>query len=499
MITNPMKRMRKIVSKKKRRYQQDGFDLDLTYIRPNVIAMGYPADSYEGVYRNNIADVSRFLSAKHGDKFYIYNLCVESERQYDGSRFNNNVCSEFSFEDHNPPTIKMILAFCQHADAQLKAMTDRTLVIHCKAGKGRTGVMSCCFLLFYYRQEYNDPLQTLQFYAQQRTSNEKGVTIPSQRRYVEYFGHLLNSQVPYTPKQILFIGLLITYEQNQVLHSSLSYTVKSADHRIQYQSFEIPLDRDTTIRRDLPSNYSVLEASHKHFIPPSNQQCHISLEEDVLIEIFVTKTKRGKPEKLCHFWFNTFFLVDPKVRTILSNNIEKQPESNLGILKSCLIPECGHKHLYTMIKKDIDGLHKDKFHRLAPSSFTVSVLFDYIPTPPSQSSTIIKPDRSCSLSEKQPNVDLKLIESNNNSSLIIGPSDKLIDQDELKQNNKINEKITKTTLNSNNINGNRRNERSASSSRRAFALYSNGMSDWDSTDSESGTNETNLNDEPEPC
>jgi protein-tyrosine phosphatase len=64
-----------------------------------------------------------------------YFRCVESERQYDGSRFNNHVCSEFSFEDHNPPTIKMILAFCQHAETQLKDMADRTLVIHCKAGK----------------------------------------------------------------------------------------------------------------------------------------------------------------------------------------------------------------------------------------------------------------------------------------------------------------------------------------------------------------------------
>ena len=127
----------------------------------------------------------------------------------------------------------------------------------------------------------------------------------------------------YTPKQILFTGLLITYEQNQILHSSsknilsnifffnenlrfsldLSYTVKSADHRIQYQSFEVTLERDSTIRRDLPPNYSVLHATHKHFIPPSGQQCHIPLEEDVLIEIFVTKTKRGKSVRGNSFFF----------------------------------------------------------------------------------------------------------------------------------------------------------------------------------------------------
>lgn len=122
----------------------------------------------------------------------------------------------------------------------------------------------------------------------------------------------------YIPKQILFTGLLITYEQNQVLNSSLfyfikknkqeyfflfcfvglRYTVKSADHRIQYQSFEVPLERDSTIRRDLPQNYSVLHATHKHFIPLPTQQCRIPLEEDVLIEIFVTKTKRGKAVRI---------------------------------------------------------------------------------------------------------------------------------------------------------------------------------------------------------
>lgn len=379
-----MNRMRKFVSKKKRRYQQDGFDLDLSYIRPNMIAMGYPANNYEGVFRNHIVEVSRFLSLKHGEKFYIYNLCIESERQYDASRFNHRVCTDFSFEDHNPPTIKMILAFCQHVQTRISSMSDQTIVIHCKAGKGRTGVMTCCFLLSYYREEHYDPLQTLKYYAEQRTSNGKGVTIPSQRRFVEYFGHLLNNQLIYSPKKIIFSGLLISYEHNQVLNCNLWYTISSSNRRIQYQSNEIILERDSS---NIGRNYSVINATHKYFLPSSNQQCQITLEEDILIEIFVNKTKRGKPEKLCHFWLNTYFLVEPKMQLLLSNYQEKYPESNLGILNSCLISEYGHKSIYTMTKQDLDGLHKDKLHRLAPSSFTISVLFDYNP---SSSSTVIE-------------------------------------------------------------------------------------------------------------
>ncbi|CAF4032424.1 unnamed protein product, partial [Rotaria magnacalcarata] len=128
----------------------------------------------------------------------------------------------------------------------------------------------------------------------------------------------------------------------------------------------------------------------------------------------------------------------------------------------------------------------------------VSVLFDYIPTP----SLIIQPtDQSCKLPDTRSPVNLKLIESSNDSTLIIGPSDKLIDNDELQQNNETNDKLNSAKTNSNcdNNNRNRRKDRSTSSNRRAFALYPNCLSDWDSTDSESGTNELNLNDELETC
>ena len=50
--------IRKLVSGNRRRFVDDDFSLDLTYIIPNrIIAMSYPSSGFESLYRNKIDKV----------------------------------------------------------------------------------------------------------------------------------------------------------------------------------------------------------------------------------------------------------------------------------------------------------------------------------------------------------------------------------------------------------------------------------------------------------
>lgn len=73
----------------------------------------------------------------------------------------------------------------------------------------RTGTMICCYML--YNGDFSNANDALNFYGQARTHDHKGVTIPSQRRYVEYFARLINSQKPYEPVPLKVCTVLYIY------------------------------------------------------------------------------------------------------------------------------------------------------------------------------------------------------------------------------------------------------------------------------------------------
>lgn len=193
---------RHLVSQNKRRYQEGGYDLDLAYITDSIIAMGFPAGDLssgilgyvEGFYRNHMEEVISFFETHHKDKYKVYNLC--SERLYDASLFEGKVAC-FPFNDHNCPPLQLVAAFCQSAYSWLKADLDNVVVVHCKAGKARTGLMISSLLL--YLKFYPTAEESIVFYNQKRCVDGKGLILPSQLRYVKYFERVLRNCDGETP------------------------------------------------------------------------------------------------------------------------------------------------------------------------------------------------------------------------------------------------------------------------------------------------------------
>jgi PTEN phosphatase family protein len=167
-------KIRTAVSQNKRRYQANGFDMDLTYITNRVIAMSAPALGDHAAYRNDCNVVSRFLSLQHYASFFIFNLCdtcISSDGvigNYHPMMFFNQV-QRIPFEDHGPPLLVELIQFCREASKWLSRDNAHIVNVHCKGGKGRTGVMIAALLLWSGHRKC--AMDAMELFAFRRTSN----------------------------------------------------------------------------------------------------------------------------------------------------------------------------------------------------------------------------------------------------------------------------------------------------------------------------------------
>jgi protein-tyrosine phosphatase len=171
-----------------------------------VVAMGFPAQGYESFYRNNIKDVLRFFQNEHQNKVKVYNMCIEQAHIYPKNKFSNENTNDikvalFPFADHSSCPVKLILEFCVDLCNYLLQSKNSLAAIHCKAGKGRTGVMICSYLIF--SGICKNSLEAFTEYAERRSFIRHGVTIPSQKRYVHHFETFLQCNFTFPYYQLL--------------------------------------------------------------------------------------------------------------------------------------------------------------------------------------------------------------------------------------------------------------------------------------------------------
>ncbi|CAG00470.1 unnamed protein product [Tetraodon nigroviridis] len=296
---------RRMVSENKRRYQKDGFDLDLTYVTDRVIAMSFPSSGKQSFYRNPIKEVARFLDTKHEGHYKVYNLC--SEKGYDPQFFHYRVERVF-IDDHNVPSLEDMLKYTASVREWMTAHPENIIAIHCKGGKGRTGTMICTWLID--SDQFESAQDSLEYFGERRTDKSRsskfqGVETPSQSRYVGYYEIMKNTfdrQLP-PPKRLGIKSIRIHSIAGVGKGDGSDLKIKIISKKELIFQCVCTKQENCTVFPDVGSNAAVISL---HSGPVVEGDVKVMFESSAGLP-------KGYEDVPFYFWFNTSFIENNKL------------------------------------------------------------------------------------------------------------------------------------------------------------------------------------------
>ena len=312
-----------IVSKKKRRYQDSEFDLDMAYITDRVIAMGYPSVGLEAIYRNDVKDVIAFFEKKHKGNVKIYNLCLEKDRIYEKKLFLRSKVALFPSLDHNPCSVKLLLEFCVDICLFLILNLDSVAAVHCKAGKGRTGVMICCYLVFSGLCKNTE--EAVNYYGVMRTTNMKGVTIASQIRYIRYFETFLKANfyapyiylIPKIIKEYLFLD-----GKPQVIKNLLINLKEDTRYYTSPDKFRVNSIKIGPLPKEMMPTITIENFTHK-IIKFKDMICTFLYEDNPNFNVNDKKKKNNEKNRYFYFITNRKdYPIQTDIKIVIKGDID---------------------------------------------------------------------------------------------------------------------------------------------------------------------------------
>ncbi|KAF3768103.1 hypothetical protein M406DRAFT_289433 [Cryphonectria parasitica EP155] len=215
--------LRQIVAGPRAKHKETG--LDLCYVTDDIIVTSGPSQTYpQRAYRNPLDRVVAFLDAKHGENWAIWEFRAEGTGYPDEAVYGR--IRHYPWPDHHPPPFRlvpMITASMRnwlHGDEddqttgnaaqsnQPSTHSDKTndkskrvVVVHCKAGKGRSGTAACSYLISQCKWTAEDALA--QFTKRRMRPNlGAGVSIPSQLRTISYVDRWTKGGKKYVDREI---------------------------------------------------------------------------------------------------------------------------------------------------------------------------------------------------------------------------------------------------------------------------------------------------------
>ncbi|KAL8719550.1 MAG: hypothetical protein Q9225_003449 [Loekoesia sp. 1 TL-2023] len=193
--------LRQIVAGPRQKHPEAG--LDLCYVTDNIIATSGPSSTFpQRAYRNPTDALVKFLDYKHGARWAIWEFRAEGTGYPDSEVYGR--IRHYPWPDHHPPPFALIPNIMASMRDWLKGpdtKVGRVVVVHCKAGKGRSGTAACSYLISEEGWTVEDAL--LRFTTRRmRSGFGAGVSIPSQLRWIRYVDTWTKHRKLYVERQV---------------------------------------------------------------------------------------------------------------------------------------------------------------------------------------------------------------------------------------------------------------------------------------------------------
>ncbi|KAI4162266.1 MAG: hypothetical protein LQ342_004135 [Letrouitia transgressa] len=193
--------LRQIVAGPRQKHPEAG--LDLCYVTDDIIATSGPSSTYpQRAYRNPTDALVKFLDYKHGVNWAIWEFRAEGTG-YPDSEVHGRI-RHYPWPDHHPPPFALVPNIVASMRDWLKgpdAPIGRVVVVHCKAGKGRSGTAACSYLISEEGWTVEDALQRFTT-KRMRLGFGAGISIPSQLRWIGYVDRWTKHQKLYVERRV---------------------------------------------------------------------------------------------------------------------------------------------------------------------------------------------------------------------------------------------------------------------------------------------------------
>ncbi|XP_061594982.1 si:ch211-191a24.3 [Cololabis saira] len=179
--------------------------IDLTYITERIITVLCPPSGPEDVYLQNLKEIVQMLQSKHGHNYMLINL---SQKHDALSRMNHKVL-DTGWLDRLAPSLDQIFYVCTTMENWLQSNPKHMLVLHCRGGKGRLGVLVASYIHFSNISASAD--LSLDHFAMRKFYTDKlsSLMTPSQKRYVWMLGSMLKRGLRMSPSPSFLLCVVL--------------------------------------------------------------------------------------------------------------------------------------------------------------------------------------------------------------------------------------------------------------------------------------------------